>query len=261
MPQPRLYLSLIPESLVASTLDPAAYGSYLAVGLHGKMRGQAIFFDVDAEMAAEAGFDVERAFKRCVDESTEADPKRSVYISIYRVLERIPLAAIGRLYLATDDGRVLGVDSSPDIPENGVKFHLYQQLAPVKPRVVSRLAPREFCRLLTSGEHPISLPKLAFAEMALDELADDPENATPHNLPYRTMEHLRNCLMLLERDKEKQTKVVRRHLDRELLFRTVRNGFFVGDKDDLLYYPLPPVTELETTHREWWRSALIVSMD
>ena len=36
-----------------------------------------------------------------------SSPKRSVYLSAYRVLERVPLQAIGSLYLTTDDGRVL----------------------------------------------------------------------------------------------------------------------------------------------------------
>ena len=36
-------------------------------------------------------------------------PKRSKYFSIYRVLEHIPLENLKNLYLATDDGRVLGL--------------------------------------------------------------------------------------------------------------------------------------------------------
>ena len=42
-----LYLSLIPEALIASMLSPAEFGSYYAVGTTRKQRGQAMFIEID----------------------------------------------------------------------------------------------------------------------------------------------------------------------------------------------------------------------
>ena len=42
-----LYLSLIPESLIASQLPPEEFGNYYAVGTRKRSRGQAIFFEVE----------------------------------------------------------------------------------------------------------------------------------------------------------------------------------------------------------------------
>lgn len=255
----RLYLTLIPEALVASMLPPEAYGSYLAVGLQAKTRGQAIFFEVDPARVGDA-FDVAEAMERCARASS-GQPKHSVYVSIYRVLERLPLAALGRLHLATDDGRVLALaegsypESEPD------RLHLYQELAPVKPRVASRWNPREFARRITEPGRAISLPKVAFAELVLHELAVDPEHPRPGNLPYPNLEHLRDCLRVLRREPEKMTKMVMRHLHQELLFRTIRHGFFVGGGGQFKFYPMPPVETLEREHRDWWRSALTVHME
>lgn len=39
-----LYLSLLPEALIASMLPPEEFGNYLAVGTKKRTRGQAIFF-------------------------------------------------------------------------------------------------------------------------------------------------------------------------------------------------------------------------
>ncbi|MCX7869800.1 MAG: hypothetical protein N2322_07600, partial [Terrimicrobiaceae bacterium] len=102
MADPYLYLNLIPESLVVSMLPPETFGNYMAVGLHGKPRGQAMFFEVDAA-GLPGEFGVEEAFARCLRESA-AEPKHSIYLAIYRVLERVPLSSLGRLHLATDDG-------------------------------------------------------------------------------------------------------------------------------------------------------------
>jgi hypothetical protein len=42
-----LYLSLIPEALIASMLTPEEFGAYYAVGSEKRSRGQAIFFEID----------------------------------------------------------------------------------------------------------------------------------------------------------------------------------------------------------------------
>ena len=47
MSQARLYLSLIPQGLIASMLEPEAFGSYYSVGTKVHSRGEAIFFEVD----------------------------------------------------------------------------------------------------------------------------------------------------------------------------------------------------------------------
>lgn len=259
MDTPRLYLNLIPESLVASMLDPQAYGSYLAVGIQGKTRGEAIFFEVDPALAA-GPFHVECAFDRCRTESL-SEPKHSVYLAIYRVLERMPLAALGRLHLVTDDGRTLALNQGTYIPEVSRPFHLYQEIAPVNPLVVSRLDPLAFCRHLTTPDEPVSLPRIAFAELVLHEFAIDPVHAEPGNLPYPQLEHLRNCLLRLVKEPEKKTKLVIRNLRHEILYRTVRGGIFVGDQDNVLHYPLPSREVLQNSHRDWWRSAETVHMD
>jgi len=42
-----LYLSLIPEALIASMLPPLEFGTYLAVGTKKRTRGQAMYFSLE----------------------------------------------------------------------------------------------------------------------------------------------------------------------------------------------------------------------
>ena len=42
-----LYLSMVPEALIASQLSPKQFAVYYAVGSVEKSRGQAIFFEID----------------------------------------------------------------------------------------------------------------------------------------------------------------------------------------------------------------------
>jgi hypothetical protein len=80
----RLYLSLIPEALIASQLEPAAFGAYYAVGRHLHVIGEAMFFEVDPSFRDD-DFPFALADERCVTQPN-GDPKSSVYLGIYNVL-------------------------------------------------------------------------------------------------------------------------------------------------------------------------------
>jgi hypothetical protein len=44
----------------------------------------------------------------------------------------------------------------------------------------------------------------------------------------------------------------------DLLYRTIKNGFFVGDQDHFLFYEFPSLEKLENEYYTWWRSALVL---
>jgi hypothetical protein len=249
-----VYLSLIPEALIASHLPPEDFGAYLAVGSKKRSRGQALFFEVNPGFTSDY-LPVAEAEARCLPHASGA-PRRSSYLSIYRVLEHVPVSQLGRLYLVTDDGRVLGLHRGAYEPEPGRKYHLYQEFCPFNPRVVSTLAPLEFCKRITDRKEPVSVDRIVFADMRLEKLAQDPDAPDTENLPYYNIEHLRDCLREFSRKAGKPTKTVIRHLAGDILYRTIRKGFYVGDQKDFAFYPMPSRDELETTFYAWWRSAL-----
>ncbi|MDX2109114.1 MAG: hypothetical protein SFY80_02625 [Verrucomicrobiota bacterium] len=251
-----LYLSLIPEALVASMLPPEEFGNYLAVGSRKRTRGQALFFEVDAALLPKNYFPLDEISKRCVPHE-DGTPRRSVYLSIYRALEHVPLAALKKLYLVTEDGKVLGLDAQSYETEPADELHLYQEFCPVHPRVVSKLNPTAFVKFITDQSQPVSVPRIVFCELVLRDLRTDPDNANVDDLPYTNLNHLRDCLKELKHKYSTPTKTVIRQMTHEVLFRTIRGGFFVGDQTGLKYYPLPSRDVLETTCYHWWRSALI----
>lgn len=246
------YLVATPESLIVSHLSPYEFGNYLSIGTQKQIHGQNIFFELNPER-------LKKLPKDYINEKLvpypNGEPKRSVYCSIYRVLENTPLSALKNLYLATDDGKVLELHSSEYTEIESDESHLYQQFNPVTTRVVSKLLPNEFVSFLTDTSKPVSAPKIFFAELLLNELAYDP-NASIANLPYRNPDHLRECLKKLDSSRGKLTKTVLRFLQGDLNYRTIKTGFFIGEMGNYLFYPMPTVDELEAKHYSWWRSAL-----
>ena len=249
------YLSMTPESLVASLLAPSAFGTYLAVGTRKRSRGEALFFDLKADFESDC-FDLAGARARCVPHPG-GEPKHSVYAAIYRVLEHVPLEAIHSLWLATAEGRVLELKSARAPAEFPGKYFLYQQICPVHPLIVSSLSPDAFCRFITDTSRPISVPRICFTDLDLGGLAEDPARGEDEasDLPYGRIEHLRDCLQQIAAQPEKHTKTVDRSHPQQFPYRCVKNGFYVGDQQGMLYYPFPSREEMERKHLRWWRSA------
>jgi hypothetical protein len=249
-----IYLTSNPEALVASMLPPEAFGFYLSTGTKKRNKGQAIFFEVDLEKI-ESLIDIDSLNKRCVAKP-DGSPKSSVYISVYRALEMIPVNSLLSLYLTTDHGCVLELKKSDyDISdETGGDLHLYQELCPVTPMVASSLPPSVFLKRLTDGSIPIVLPKLFFVELKLGELASNPLSGSSENLPYSNIGHLRDCLEIIRGEYEKHMKTVNRTFSGELLYRTIESGFYVGSKDEIVCYQYPRMRELERMNYNFFRA-------
>ncbi|MBN1107774.1 MAG: hypothetical protein JXR66_04875 [Bacteroidales bacterium] len=248
-----VYLTCTPEALVASMLPPEGFGMYLSTGTKKRNKGQTIFFEVDLN-AIEDKIDIDSMNSRCVAKE-DGSPKSSVYLSVYRVLEMIPLQALKSLYLTTDHGCVLELKKAPyDKSKESLKeLHLYQELCPVTPLVASGLPPSVFMKNLTDGSKPITLPKLLFVELKLGELASDPLRGSAEHLPYSNIGHLRDCLEILRGEYEKHMKTVQRTFSGTLLYRTIESGFYVGEKDEMIFYPYPSMKELEDINYEFFR--------
>jgi hypothetical protein len=250
-----LYFSLIPEALIASMLPPEQFGQYYATGHKFKSKGQAMFFEIDPTYRHEY-FDIDGAFAKCVPKK-DGSPKNSVYVSMYRVMEHLTVAALGNLYLTTSMGATLGLNRSSILPPSNQELHMYQDLAPINSLVVSRLDPTAFYNDVTiTPSKFFRFPGMCFVELELGPLASDPENGQEGDLPYTFMQHLREALMELKPG-SKRNKLVHRVHSLVFPFRMVKNGFFVGIGEEFIFYPMISQGALRKDHSNWWRSANI----
>ncbi len=260
MSRTHIYLSLIPQALIASMLEPEAFGRYYSVGTRVHARGEAIFFEVDPDQLPQGEFPLELVGQRCVAKP-DGSPKKSVYLAIYRVLSRIPVAALGRLYLVTRNGRTLALDRTEYLSEPGRSVHLYQEFCPIDPMVASVLEPLEFCRAITDTQRPVHVPRIVFSQLSLRGLATDPVNGQANDLPYPNLDHLRDVLADLLAGDGKNSKLVLKQVNEGVFYRTIRGGFYVGDQQNFAFYRFPPEAELEAQHFSWWRSAQMPYME
>jgi hypothetical protein len=238
------------EALIASHLEPDAFGHYMATGARKLARGSLMFFELDRAKIKSDAFRLQDIDSRCVPHA-DGSPKSSKYVSIYRVLENLNLDAITRLHLVTRDGRVLSLDPAPSTDGEQALEYLYQELCPVSPLIASTQKPSNFSRFMTDPEVPLCLPKLFFADLLLDR----EHGHLAGYLPYEDPQHLEECLREMRANPEKPTKTVSRTPSINAFYRTVNRGFYVCDHSSTVFFPFPDRRALETEHSHWWRSA------
>lgn len=249
------YLTIFPiESLIASMLDPLQFGSYLSTGSKKGSYENNIFIEIEEECSD--FFDWNYAKTKCVPKEN-GEPKHSVYLSIYRTLENIPINSLKSIYLTTKDGRTLEI-----LPEkfqnnlNEKKFYIYQEICPTRPLIVTRLKPLDYAKNITNKESKTYLPKIVFADIKTISFHSEITGSIGP-LYDRNIEHLHNCVNEVLLNKEKLFKIVERSNVDKFSYQIIADGFFVADHQSMIFYKMKSEDELRRYHYDWGRSAQI----
>lgn len=256
------YMTVFPmEALIASQLEPEAFGAYMAVGAR-KGSAEALIFIHLNEAAGPFNWDEARA--RCVPHA-DGRPKNSFYLSIYRVLENMPLAALGSLYLVTRDGRSLELKQSSwdpadtTLPRHWTGVGLYKELCPVLPLVVSVMKPTAFGAFMTAPNTRTHLPALLFTDLRIVADLDDLQaSGNIGNVYDQNLEHLKSCIEQIRENPEKGTKIVDRTYFTRFSYGLIDSGIFLSRQSNSLFWAMPDLQTIKETAYDWGRSAEIL---
>jgi hypothetical protein len=243
------------EAMIASQLEPEQFGSYMALGDTKAAAEQLMFMEINGGFGT--FFDWDFADKKCIPHS-DGRPKRSLYLSVYRALENIPLDAMSTLYLVTKDGRSLAIEKGDYTPPlNWTGYALYREYCPMSPLAVSTLDPKNFGDFLTDPLNKVHAPTIFFADLAAGN-PDDIENSGNVGQIYnRNLEHLKECIHSLQSGKGKMTKIVDRSNFSTSFYQIIDNGFYAATQDGLVMYAFPSREELKKKNYDWAKSSQI----
>jgi len=253
----RFYLCVFPmEALIASQLPPLEFGTYMATGTKNGSFEKLIFVEIESGFGDY--FDWAHAAERCVPHAS-GDPKHSVWMSVYRVLEHVPLDKLKSLYLATNDGRTLELPGRQYSPADAQKpFYVYQELCPVHPLVVSTYDAKTFSDYMTHENVKVAVPTIAFADLKVIDFDNLEDTGNIGSTYDRNLHHLRACIESVTSGGEKKVKNVERSRTESFGYQIIDHGIFVGSRHDLVFYPMPTLDEIRMNHYDWGKSALIV---
>jgi hypothetical protein len=248
------YLSVSPiEALIASQLPPEQFGQYMAIGSKNGSYERIMFIELDGGFGDY--FDWAYAKERCVQHEN-GEPKHSVWMSVYRVLENVPLSVMKQLYLTTKDGRSMGIEPTSDISFPAREFYVYQELAPLTPLVVSSLEPKAFARYMTDPSNKVSVPRVVFSDLKVVDFDDAMRTGNIGATYDKNLEHLKACVHDVKSLPDKPNKNVERSVS-SFSYQIIRDAVYVGDEDSIVTFPMPSIDEIRQKYYDWGRSAMI----
>ena len=252
----KFYLTIFPmEALIASQLPPLEFGTYMATGTKNGSFEKLVFIEVESGFGNY--FDWKHATERCVPHEN-GEPKHSVWMSVYRALEHVPLDKLKSLYLATDDGRTLEIERQ-DVGTEGMErpFWVYQEMCPVRPLVVSTYNPPTFVRYMTHENVKVAVPKIAFADLKVIDFDNLEHTGNVGSTYDSNLDHLKECIRAVTTNEVKKVKNVERSRTESFGYQIINRGIYIGSSDEMVMYPMPSKDEIRQYHYDWGRSALI----
>ena len=256
--QKQLYMIVFPiNALVASQLEPEQCGEHYTMSSAKHFSGKVIFAEVDINFR-NPYFDIDRYLELTVPHE-DGSPKRTKFISSYKVLENVDLSAIQKLFLVTTNGKVLGIESAEYTAVNQPGLiRIYQELCPLENLVASNKDQREFGKFITTQTKSKGAPKICFTQVDfnIDNFLESNKNREifhidlPNVNPYRFYD----CIIELKDNPQKLNKTISLgSVLRDISFKFLRHGFWFAAGDELKFFPMPSVSELENKYYYWWK--------
>lgn len=256
-----LYAIMHPNrALVASQLPPEQFGKQYSVGTKRYYQGKVLFLEVDPAFRNDY-FPIDEYLAQTVAHA-DGSPKRTKIISSYRVLEHLDLAALGSLYAVTVSGATLKLDKAEyeaRVAEDH-SIRIMQELNPLQLLVATTKDHRSFGSTLTAPGNPKGAPKLFFTQVELDvgtflkEWEVNPFLPAP--IPGVHPQKLCEVLTFLRDSKDFKTATIGlASVFDDLLYRSLKKGFFLSEGEQMLFYPFPSEEVLQRDHYAWWKSA------
>lgn len=253
-----LYMIVFPiNALVASQLQPEQFGEHYTTGSAKHFSGKVIFAELDINFR-HPEIEIDRYLSLTVPHE-DGTPKRTKFISSYNVLEKVDLKYIQRLFLVTTNGKVLPIDPSPYTAYNEPGLiRIYQEICPLETLVASTKDQRDFGKFITTQTKSKGAPKICFTqiEFNIDQFLEMNKNKEIFHIelpavnPYRFYD----CIVELKKIPEKLTKTISLgSLLRDISFKFLRHGFWFASGEELKFFPMPSVTELENKYFYWWK--------
>jgi hypothetical protein len=253
-----LYMIVFPiNALVASQLNPTEFAQHYTIGSAKHFRGKVIFVEVDLNFR-NPYFDIDKYLELTVPHP-DGKPKKTKFVSSYAVLEHIDLTQLKHLYLVTANGKSLEIEPKPYTATNEPGLvRIYQEVTPVSNLVASTLDQRAFGKYITSETKSKGAPKICFTQYEFN-VADFLEKNKNREMMYSPIPEtnparLYEYLMELKAHPDKKTKTI--SLNTTLLetsYGLIRHGFWFVGANELIFYPMPKLEDLENKYYDWWR--------
>jgi hypothetical protein len=256
--QNRLYVILHPTTaLIGSQYTAEQLARHYTVGPTRHYRGKVLFAEVDLAFR-NPYFRIDAALADLVPHE-DGRPKATKFISTYRVLEHLDLSALKNLYLTSAEGHCLEIEPGPPPGDTREGESIYAEISPLRMLVLSRLDFVAFGSFITDPENSIGAPKFLYTQIELNI----PEFMAEYEQNPFMQPPIANLHPAVLRDAVKELRTVgyksnkglslRSNLD-NVSYKMISKGFMFASQQERMFYPFPPLAEIEKKNLKFWRS-------
>ncbi len=254
-----LYMTLYPNNaLIASHLSPEMFGKHYTSGSSRHYSGKVIFAEIDADYRNDY-FPLDTVLQD-LKPHEDGRPKSTKFVSSYRVLEHVDVEAIKMLYLVTEEGNSLPLESAiHDADHEKNKIRLYAEICPMRMMALSEYDFPAFGDYITSPDLTKSAPAQFYTQLEVDlpEFVEDFERNPFRPSPIRNIHPstLRDAYYELLKYPSKHTKGIA--LDSnlgEFSFKIIRHGFMFASKKGNKFFPMKDHSDIEKNYYKFWKS-------
>lgn len=253
-----LYMIVFPiNALVASQLEPDKFGEHYTMGSAKHFSGKVIFAELDINFRNDY-FEIDKYLDLTVPH-WDGSPKKTKFISSYKVLEHVELGAIKTLFLCTRNGKVLPIKPAEYTAHNEPGLiRVFQEIAPLQTLVATTKDQRDFGKFITSETKSKGAPKMCFTQIDFNIsnfiMANKNKDIFQIDLPEVNPYRFYDVINELKNKPEKTTKTISLgSLLKEISYKFLRHGFWFAAGDELKFFPMPSETELENKYFYWWK--------
>lgn len=256
--QTRLYQILYPnQALIASQLGPQEFARHYLVGSVRHYSGKLVFAEIDPSFR-HPYFQLDEALAN-LRPHADGTPKRTKFISSYRVLEHMDFNAIRSVFLSDSEAHVLELKPAEYNKKHDAGFlRTYAEIAPLSMLVLSPLSMPEFGSFITTPGNPKGSPKLFYTQIDLNineflaTFEADPFAPAPFSFLHPSK--LRDAILEMQANPNKRSKGLSLFCPLEQIsFKKIRHGFMFAQGDEHRYFEMPSLHEIEEKSFKFWQ--------
>lgn len=184
-----LYMTLYPNNaLIGSQLLPEQFAKHYTCGSSRHYSGKVVFAEVALDYR-NPFFPIDEVLQELVPHE-DGRPKATKFISSYRVLEHVDFSAIQNLYLVTQEGYCLELNSAEHTAEHQAnRIRLYTEITPMRMMVLSKYDFPTFGKYITDPKIKKSAPIQFYTQLEIDlpMFVDEFEQNPFRSSPIRTV--------------------------------------------------------------------------
>jgi hypothetical protein len=109
--------------------------------------------------------------------------------------------------------------------------------------------------IINDATKKITVPAIIFNDIRIIDFNEKEDTGNIGSMYERDLDHLKDCISVVQNHKAKITKTVDRSFDTKFSYQIIDNGFYIAKGKGIIFYPMLSSEQIKEVDYDWGRSA------